>query len=285
MKTGKTGPAETPPLRRLRDIMATLRDPQHGCPWDREQTFASLVPHTLEEAYEVAAAIEQDHLDDLRDELGDLLFQVVFYARLAEERGLFDLDDVATGICTKLERRHPHVFGNSKVEDAAAQSAAWESLKAEERQARNPESGILDGVATSLPALTRAAKLQRRAARAGFDWPSVGPVLDKMMEELDELRVELDSGGSDTRRRDEVGDLLFVCVNLARHVGVDPEQALRGSNRKFERRFHYIESELSRRGVDIAEASLSQMDALWDEAKAGETESTKAGNDGRRDDG
>ena len=151
MKKGNRRPAETPPLQRLREIMATLRDPQGGCPWDREQTFASLVPHTLEEAYEVAAAIEQDHLGDLCDELGDLLFQVVFYARLAEERGLFDLDDVATGICTKLERRHPHVFGNTKVADAAAQSVAWESLKAEERQARNPESGILDGVATSLP--------------------------------------------------------------------------------------------------------------------------------------
>ena len=276
MNTTETQQDTTWPLQRLREIMRRLRDPHNGCPWDRVQTFASLVPHTLEEAYEVASSVEQNHLGELRDELGDLLFQVVFYSQIAQEQGLFDLDDVAAAICDKLERRHPHVFGNAQVADADAQTVAWEQLKAAERHGRDPDAGILDGIAAALPALTRAAKLQRRAARVGFDWPAIAPVMDKVVEELDELRTELDRGAGEARVRDEVGDLLFVCVNLARHAGVDPEQALRGSNAKFERRFRHIEVAMRRKGIDIADAGLAQMDALWDEAKGQEDNTASA---------
>jgi nucleoside triphosphate diphosphatase len=278
MNKTDTKPAAISPVQRLREIMARLRDPAKGCPWDRAQTFASLVPHTLEEAYEVASTIEQSQLSELCDELGDLLFQVVFYSRIAQEQGLFDFDDVATAICAKLERRHPHVFGDSPVADAEAQSVAWERLKADERRERQSATGVLDEIARALPALTRAAKLQKRAARVGFDWPSIAPVLDKVEEELGELRQALSEGSGRVRVEEEVGDLLFACVNVARHAGVDPEQALRGGNDRFERRFRHVEDGLRRQGMECAEATLVQKDALWEEAKR-----LEAGSSGRED--
>src|SRR5690242_18132159 len=242
-----------PPLDRLLAIMARLRDPNNGCPWDREQNFSTIAPYTIEEAYEVAEACERGDAAALKDELGDLLFQVVFHARMAEEAGLFAFDDVARTIAEKMLRRHPHVFADAVVPDAAAQSTAWEEHKAAERRAKAAAAGTaesaLDGVGTALPALTRAEKLQRRAARVGFDWPELPPILDKIEEEIGELRHELDSGGDAGRVADEVGDLLFSVVNLARRLGTDPEQALRGACRKFERRFRRVETLLAARGT------------------------------------
>jgi ATP diphosphatase len=219
------------PIDRLTAIMAKLRDPVGGCPWDVEQTFATIAPYTLEEAYEVADAIERGDMDELRSELGDLLFQVVFHARMAEEQGLFAFDDVANAIADKLERRHPHVFGDEAAKpDGAAQKARWEDIKAAERVAK-AQHGVLDDVPVGLPALARAAKLTRRAARVGFDWPSTDEVFDKLDEEVAELRVEIAAGDLD-KARDEVGDLLFVVANLARKLGVEPEDALRGCERE-----------------------------------------------------
>jgi MazG family protein len=261
-------------IRRLVDVMAKLRNPQGGCPWDLEQNFATIAPYTIEEAYEVADAIERQDMASLRDELGDLLLQVVFHSRMAQEAGKFDLAQVADGISDKMVNRHPHVFGDTVVETAEAQTIAWEEHKANERRARAASSGqsasALDGVAIGLPALLRALKLQRRAARVGFDWPEAQDVLDKMQEELDEIRAELADGRRPDRVLDEVGDLLFVCANLARHLDVDPEAALRHANAKFERRFRHIERRLADQGRDLAGSTLDEMEALWQEAKNAE---------------
>ena len=255
------------PVDRLNAIMARLRDPVGGCPWDVEQTFRTIAPYTLEEAYEVADAIERGDWDELKSELGDLLFQVVFHARMAEEQGLFAFDDVANAIADKLERRHPHVFGDEAAKpDGAAQKARWEDIKAAERAAK-AQHGVLDDVPVGLPALARAAKLTKRAARVGFDWPSTAEVLDKLDEEVAELKAEIAAGDLD-KARGELGDLLFVMANLARKLGVDPEDALRGTNAKFVRRFAFIEAELAKDGRSPEQSDLAEMDALWNAAKA-----------------
>jgi MazG family protein len=256
-------------IERLLQVMARLRDPDGGCPWDLEQTFATIAPYTIEEAYEVADAIERGDLDDLEGELGDLLLQVVYHARMAEEAGRFDFDAVASAIADKMIRRHPHVFGETEIESAAAQTLAWEDGKAAERQAKG-DGSVLADLPIGLPALTRAAKLQRRAARAGFDWPDVGPVFDKLEEELGEVRAELAADAPHERLVDEVGDLLFAAANLARHLGVDGETALRQANQKFERRFRAIEAALRAAGRRLEDASLDEMEAHWQRAKADE---------------
>ena len=257
-------------IERLLAVMARLRDPERGCPWDREQTFAGIAPHTVEEAYEVADAIERGDMAGLADELGDLLFQVVFHAQMAGEIGAFGFDDVARAIADKMVRRHPHVFGGAAAPDSG-RAEVWEAAKAAERAARGGSAGALDGVARALPALTRAAKLQRRAARVGFDWPDIEPVLAKLREEIAELEAELESAEAAPERvADELGDLLFACANLARHAGVDPETALRGANAKFERRFRRIEILLAATGRAPEDASLDEMERLWKQAKAEE---------------
>lgn len=262
-------------IDRLRAIMARLRDPQAGCPWDLEQDFASIAPYTIEEAHEVADAIERRAWDELRGELGDLLLQVVYHAQMAAEAGHFGFDDVVRGISDKMVARHPHVFGaESRDKSAAQQSRDWERIKAAERGAR-AEAGVLDGVALGLPALTRALKLQNRAARVGFDWPSTGEVLDKMLEEARELVEARDRLGAEAIE-EETGDLLFVIANLARHLGVDPEAALRRANAKFTRRFRAIEAELARRGRRPEQSSLAEMDAIWNAAKAAEKRGEKS---------
>jgi nucleoside triphosphate diphosphatase len=259
----------TSPIDRLNAIMARLRAPVGGCPWDVEQTFRTIAPYTIEEAYEVADAIERDDMGDLKSELGDLLFQVVFHARMAEEQGLFAFDDVAEAMSDKLERRHPHVFGDEAAKpDGVAQKARWEDIKAAER-ASKAQHGVLDDVPVGLPALARAAKLTKRAARVGFDWPSTAEVLDKLDEEVAELKVEIEAGDLD-KARDELGDLLFVMANLARKLGVEPEDALRGANAKFVRRFGFIEAELAKDGRTPDQSDLAEMDGLWDAAKAAE---------------
>jgi len=261
------------PMDRLTAIMARLRDPVGGCPWDVEQTFASIAPYTIEEAYEVADAIERDDMDELKSELGDLLFQTVFHARMAEEQGLFAFDDVVEAMADKLVRRHPHVFPKDGQLEAAkpdgvTQKARWEDIKAAERVAK-AQHGVLDDVPVGLPALARAAKLTKRAARVGFDWPSTDEVFDKLHEEVAELRVEIAAGDLD-KARDEMGDLLFVVANLARKLGVEPEDALRGANAKFARRFGFIEAELAKDGRTPEQSDLAEMDGLWDVAKAAE---------------
>jgi len=254
-------------LDRLLSVMARLRDPDAGCAWDLEQTFATIAPYTIEEAYEVADAIQRGDLDDLKDELGDLLLQVVFHARMAEELGRFDFADVAAAIADKMIRRHPHVFAGERYRDATEQNRAWEEQKAAERAARPAKAGVLAGVAVGLPALTRAAKLTKRAARVGFDWPDVAQVIAKLHEELGELQAEIDAGDA-VRAREEVGDLLFVVANLARKLDVEPEDALRAANAKFVRRFGYVEERLAARGSSPAESTLAEMDALWNEVRA-----------------
>ncbi len=257
------------PTDRLKDIMVRLRDPNGGCPWDVEQTFATIAPYTIEEAYEVADAIDRDDMGELKGELGDLLFQVVFHARMAEEQGLFAFDDVARAMCDKLIRRHPHVFGEEEAQPTGpAQKLRWEDIKAAER-ASKAQHGVLDDVPVGLPALHRAAKLTKRAARVGFDWPSTDEVFDKLDEEVAELRVEIAAGDLD-KAREEVGDLLFVVANLARKLGVEPEDALRGANAKFVRRFGFIEAELAKDGRTPDQSDLAEMDGLWDAAKAAE---------------
>ena len=262
------------PLDRLLAIMARLRSKDGGCPWDLEQTFATIAPHTIEEAYEVAEAIEAGDRASLKDELGDLLFQVVFYAQMAREEGSFDFDAIAEAICEKMIRRHPHIFGTGKaVETAGAQLKAWETQKAEERAAKagagSPPSA-LDGVGVGLPALTRAQKLQARAARVGFDWPEARQVLDKIEEEIGEVKAEIGACAPIDRLEDEVGDLLFATVNLARKLSLDAESALRRGSRKFERRFHAIEAALAAQGRTPQEAGLEAMEALWVAAKEAE---------------
>ncbi len=253
-------------IDRLLAIMARLRDPERGCPWDLQQDFRSIAPHTLEEAYEVADAIERDDLAALRDELGDLLFQVAFHARLASERGEFDFDDVVDAICDKLTRRHPHVFGDAVVRDAADQTRAWEEIKREERAAHG-KVGALADVPVALPALTRARKLGSRASEAGFDWADAGGPRAKIDEELAELDRAV--GATDPAAREaELGDLLFSIVNLARHLAVDPETALRRANERFARRYRHVELELARLGHPAAGASPELLDRLWAAAKA-----------------
>jgi ATP diphosphatase len=252
--------------QRLLEIMARLRDPATGCPWDRQQDFKSIAPYTVEEAYEVADAIERDDLAALREELGDLLLQVVYHARMAEEAGLFGFEEVAAGIGDKLVARHPHVFGAAGIEDAAQQTRDWESRKAAERVAKS-QAGVLDGIPVGMPSLTRAEKLQKRAARVGFDWPELAPVFGKIREELAELEQEISAQAPHARMQDELGDVLFAVANLARKLSVDPEQALRGTNRKFERRFHHVESRLAEAGRKPEQATLEEMDGYWDEAK------------------
>ncbi|MCW5751557.1 MAG: nucleoside triphosphate pyrophosphohydrolase [Alphaproteobacteria bacterium] len=261
-------------IGRLLAIMARLRDPSEGCPWDREQDFGSIAPYTIEEAYEVAEAIRAGDMGQLKDELGDLLFQVVFHARMAEEAGAFGFADVVAAICDKMERRHPHVFGATTIRSAAEQTVAWEEQKAAERAAAGAREGrkasLLDGVTQGLPGLTRAVKLQNRAARVGFDWPALAPVLAKIDEEFAELRAEIAQDAPKERIEDEFGDLLFVVANLARHLDLDPEAALRRTNAKFERRFRRIEALLAERGRRPDQSDLAEMDALWDQAKAEE---------------
>ena len=264
-------------LNDLLHLMARLRDPQHGCPWDLKQTYQSIVPHTLEEAYEVADAIEQGDLEHLPGELGDLLFQVVYYSQLAREEGRFDFAQVVDGITRKLVRRHPHVFPDGDLYgpldtpklDEAAIKLRWEEIKAQERaeKASAPEQlSLLDDVPSALPALSRAVKLQKRAAQVGFDWPEALPVVDKVREELDEV-LEAMSQRDERAIAEELGDLLFVVTNLARHLKVEPEAALRAANSKFERRFRYIEQALREQGLAPQNCTLEQLDALWGEAK------------------
>lgn len=256
-------------LPRLLAIMRRLRDPETGCPWDIEQNFASIAPYTIEEAYEVADAIEREAWGELKGELGDLLFQAVFHAQMADERGMFDFHDVANTMSDKMVTRHPHVFGNeSRDKSPEQQTRDWEAIKAAERKAK-AETGVLDGVAAGLPALTRAIKLQNRAARVGFDWPDVGGVLNKIQEESAELAEARDRLGAD-EIAEEFGDLMFVMANLARHLKVDPEAALRATNAKFTRRFRWIEAALAAKGKRPEDSDLAEMDALWDQAKAAE---------------
>ncbi len=260
-------------MKKLLDIMAALRNPETGCPWDIKQTFKSVVPYTLEEAYEVADAIENGDMDELKSELGDLLFQIVFYAQMAKEQNEFDFDDVVNAVSEKLINRHPHVFAGVESGDERALHEAWEQVKAGERneQASTEKASILDGVAQALPALKRAQKLQKRAAREGFDWPDVEPVLAKIEEEIQELRDAMQQNNQ-ASIMEETGDLLFSCVNLARHLNVDAEESLRACNQKFELRFSYIESVLNKSGKSFQSCSLNELEALWLEAKAVKTE-------------
>jgi nucleoside triphosphate diphosphatase len=258
-------------ISRLIAIMVALRTPGSGCPWDLEQTYETIAPYTLEEAYEVADAIARGDLEHLKDELGDLLLQVVFHARMAEEEGRFDFGDVVEAITTKMIRRHPHVFADAEGKTAEHVKGLWERIKAEEKAERGvePAEGALAGVPAALPALTRALKLQNKAGQVGFDWKDPRAVLAKIREEADEIEAEIEAGEAD-KAAAEVGDLLFAVVNLARHLDADPEGVLRGTNVKFERRFAAIEKALAARGKTPKESTLAEMDALWDEAKAAE---------------
>jgi ATP diphosphatase len=283
--TGKAGDIDG-----LLRIMAALRDPRTGCPWDVQQDFASIAPYTIEEAYEVADAIDRGNLDDLREELGDLLLQVVFHARMAEEQGAFAFADVVAAISDKMERRHPHVFARSTgsgqagatVEDAEAQTREWEEHKRREREASgDADTSALAGIARGLPEWQRAVKLQKRAARVGFDWPSHAPVIAKLHEEIDEVRAEFDAVAADPgdaaahdRLEDELGDLLFVAANLTRHAKVDFGSALRRANAKFERRFRAMETLAAADGTDLSKLSLEAQDRYWDRAKAAEKDSS-----------
>jgi nucleoside triphosphate diphosphatase len=255
------------PLQRLIAIMARLRDPQHGCDWDKEQTFATIAPYTIEEAYEVADAIERNDLEALRDELGDLLLQVVFHSRMAQEGGHFAFDDVAASVSDKLVARHPHLFGDPSVFGSENRTERWERIKAAERSAAGATSA-LDGVALALPALLRAEKLQKRAARQGFDWPDATGPADKLQEEIGELAA----AGSPAERAEEAGDLLFAAVNLVRALGVGAEEALRAANAKFERRYRAMEALAGQRGLDFAALNLDAQDALWREVKRSEAD-------------
>lgn len=255
-------------MQKLLDIMVALRHPTSGCPWDIKQTFNSIIPYTLEEAYEVADAIENGDMNDLKSELGDLLFQVVFYAQMAKEQGDFDFDDVVSAVSEKLISRHPHVFANVDCNDEHKLNEAWEQSKAQERnqQSKKQQALILEGVAKSLPALKRAQKLQKRAAREGFDWPTIEPVLAKVQEEIQELREAMQQNDQ-PHIAEETGDVLFSCVNLARHLNVDAEESLRACNQKFERRFGHIEEQLKIQKKNFNDCSLDELEALWQGAK------------------
>ncbi len=262
--------AEPHPIDRLIEIMARLRSPDGGCAWDLEQSFATIAPYTIEEAYEVADAIARGDRADLRDELGDLLLQVVYHAQMAREEGAFDFADVAHAISDKMVRRHPHVFGDAGPRTSAGQASAWENVKAAERAGKGQApASLLDDVPLALPALSRAVKLSRRAARVGFVWPTIGEVMAKLAEEVAELEAEI-AAGNLTRAGQELGDVLFVCANIARHLEIDPEDALRGANAKFARRFRFIERSLAAAGRAPEHADLAEMEALWQAAKAAE---------------
>ncbi len=260
-------------IARLIEVMAALRTPKTGCPWDLEQDFSTIAPYTIEEAYEVADAIARGDMVDLEDELGDLLLQVVFHARMAEEAEIFDFGDVVAAITTKMIRRHPHVFGDGTAEDPGAVKGVWEAIKAAEkaektaRKGKAPPASLLDDVPAALPALTRAVKLQKRAGTVGFDWNDVGPVMAKLSEEIAEVETELAGDADHDRLEDEIGDVLFVIANLARHLAIDPEKALRRTNEKFRRRFGHIETQLAARGRSLDEAELDEMEAIWQAAK------------------
>lgn len=260
------------PIDRLLTIMAQLRDKEKGCPWDIEQDFASIAPHTIEEAYEVADAIERKDMKGLRDELGDLLLQVVFHSQMANEQKIFDFDAVATAICDKLEKRHPHVFGDAVVKTAADQEKAWENQKAKERKDANASiaEDPLAGVSLSLPSLTRALKLQKRAERVGFDWANIDAVFEKLNEEIQELITVIAQKQAPKAIMEEMGDIIFSCVNLARKLGVDPEESVRFCNRKFESRFSYMRQMLDLEQRNLSSASLQELNDLWDQAKIAE---------------
>lgn len=262
-------------MEKLLDIMKRLRDPDTGCPWDQQQTFKSILPYTLEEAHEVAAAIESGDFDELKEELGDLLFQVVFYCQMASEDSRFDFKDVVDGISNKLIHRHPHVFADAHIGSAEEQAIAWEQHKKNEKlQKSSGEKLLLDDIPTALPALTRAVKLHRRAASVKFDWPDISGVFDKLEEEVNELKQEIDKNGNMERLEDEVGDLFFVATIIARHAGVNPETALRSANMKFHRRFSQMERLIQEQGKSLDQLDLAQMDAVWDQVKAMENPSS-----------
>ncbi|EPG0370302.1 nucleoside triphosphate pyrophosphohydrolase [Photobacterium damselae] len=255
-------------IEQLLSIMAKLRDPKDGCPWDIKQSFDSIVPYTLEEAYEVADAIEKQNWLDVKEELGDLLFQVVFYSQMAKEQDLFDFDEVVTGICEKLTRRHPHVFADKQFASEAEVKANWEAEKAKERADKAVDNSILANVPLAMPALTRADKIQKRCAQFGFDWDSVAPVAEKVVEELDEVMDEFQQVTLDQNRiEEEMGDLLFSVVNLSRHLNVNPERALQKANKKFERRFRKVEKNVLEQGMEISNCSLEQLDQEWNIVK------------------
>lgn len=259
-------------IDRLLGIMARLRDPQNGCPWDKEQTFATIAPYTLEETYEVLDAIAREDFDDLRGELGDLLFQVVFYAQMAQEQTLFNFDDVCAAISDKLERRHPHIFGDAHAENSTEVLARWEEIKTAER-AEKAQHSVLDDIPHSFPALMRAHKIQKRCSNVGFDWTSLGPVLDKVYEEIDEVMDEAKQAVVDQARvEEEMGDLLFATVNLSRHLGVKAEVALQKANLKFERRFREVERIVTARGLEMTGVDLETMEEVWQEVKRQETD-------------
>ena len=262
-------PSAADSMARLIGIMAKLRDPETGCAWDVAQSFSTIAPYTIEEAYEVADAIQRGDMNELKEELGDLLFQVVFHSQMAKEAGAFEISDVVDAINSKMIRRHPHVFGDEDVRTADQQVAAWEVIKAQERAGKNQKEGpssALDGVALALPSLLRAEKLQKRAARVGFDWAEADPIFDKLSEETEEVREAIESGDQD-KIEDELGDLLFVAANLSRRLKIDPEQALRRANAKFERRFRSMETLASAEGKDFASLDLQQQEALWQQVK------------------
>lgn len=254
-------------INRLLTIMRTLRDPEKGCPWDKEQDFKSIAPYTIEEAYEVADTIDRGDMKELCSELGDLLFQVVYHAQMANEQGYFTFADVVNGINDKLINRHPHVFADSVIGSAEEQSLLWEKSKAGERQDKNIESGMLAHISLNMPALSRAQKLQLRAAVAGFDWNNIRDVKIKIEEELKELETEIAGKSSKARIQEELGDLLFACVNFSRHLKIDAESALRAANKKFEKRFGYIENHLKEQGKSLEQVALEDMERLWQEAK------------------
>ncbi len=258
------------PLDRLLNLMQTLRDPQHGCPWDRQQTFATIAPYTLEETYEVLDAIQREDFTDLRDELGDLLFQIVFYARMAEEEQRFNFDDICNAISDKLERRHPHIFGSAQADNAEEVLQNWEAIKQDERATKQQHSA-LDDIPRALPALMRAHKIQKRCSNVGFDWESLGPVLDKVHEEIDEVMHEAQQAVIDSDKlEEEIGDLLFATVNLSRHLGSKAETALQKANDKFERRFRQVEQIIAARGLTMSVATLEQMESAWQQVKLSE---------------
>ena len=257
-------------ISELLNIMRRLRDPQTGCPWDIEQTFHSIAPYTVEEAYEVADAIERRDMEELAEELGDLLFQVVFHAQLAQEQGLFSFDDIVTTISEKLIRRHPHVFGDATIASSREQTNAWEEHKARERQQKGDQPSALDGIAKTLPGLTRAAKLQKRAAKVGFDWNSIEPIFDKLAEETNELKAELAQNATWERVEDEIGDMLFTVVNLARHAEIDPELSIRRANAKFETRFKHMEDAVKLAGESLDALTIERLEWYWTQAKRDE---------------
>jgi len=256
-------------IEALLEIMAKLRSPNGGCPWDLAQSFNTIAPYTLEEAYEVVDAIERNDMPDLRDELGDLLLQVVFHSQMAKEQGTFDFNDVVQAICEKMLRRHPHVFGDAAARSAGEVKGRWEDIKAQEKAAKGKTAPthLLDDVPLAIPSLSRAVKLQTRAAKVGFDWPEISQVIDKLNEEMLELATEVANGGEHDRLEDELGDMLFVYANLARHLHIDPESALRRANAKFCRRFGKIEDRLKSQGRSFEQSDLEEMDRLWNEAK------------------